>query len=67
MAYTHPFDIIIENYLLSDARCKLVIEGDLGRVRLFENIGTNDFIKNLERNNLMIEGRAKQTISGDEE
>ena len=45
MAYTHLFDIIMENYLLSDARREFVIEGDLGRVRLIENIGTNDFIK----------------------
>ena len=67
MAYTHSFDIIMENYLLLDARRGLVIEGDLGRVRSIKNIGTNDFIKNLEKNNLMIQGKAEQIISGDEE
>ena len=59
MAYTHPFDIIMENYLLLDA--------SLGRVRSIKNIGTNHFIKNLEKNNLMIQGKAEQIISGDEE
>ena len=67
MAYTHPFDIIMENYLLSDARCGLVIEGDLGKVKSIKNIGTDDLIKNLEKNNLMIQGEAEQIISGDEE
>ena len=67
MAYTHPFNIIIENYLLLDARHGLVIEGDLGRVRSIKNIGTDDLIKNLEKNNLMIQGKAEQIISGDEE
>ena len=66
MAYTHPFDIIMENYLLLDARHGLMIEGDLGRVRSIENIGTNDLIKNLEKN-LMIQGKTEQIISGDEE
>ena len=44
-----------------------MIEGDLGRVRSIKNIGTNDLIKNLEKNNLMIQGKAEQIISGDEE
>ena len=67
MAYTHPFDIIMENHILSDARCWLVIEGDLGRVRSIKNIGTDDLIKNLEKNNLIIQGKAEQINSEDEE
>ena len=67
MAYTHPFDISLENYLLSDARRKIVVEGNLGIVGLIRNLGTNDFKINLECSNLMIQGRAEQIISEDEE
>ena len=68
MAYTHPFDISLENYLLSDARRKIVVvEGNLGIVELIKNLGTNDFKINLECSNLIIQGRVAQVISEDEE
>ena len=67
MAYMHPFDISLENYLLSDARRKIVVEGNLGIVESIKNLGTNDFKINLECSNLMIQGMVPQVISQDEE
>ena len=67
MAYTHPFDIALEKYLLSDARNMIVVEGNLGKVGLIRDLGIDDFKVNLELSNLMIQGRAEQIISEDEE
>ena len=67
MAYTHPFDIALEKYLLSDARRKIVVEGNLGIVGLIRDLAIDDFMINLELSNLTIQGRAEQIISEDEE
>ena len=50
----------MEKYLLSDARRKIVVEGNLGIVGLIRDLGTDDLKINLEHSNLMI-------ISEDEE
>ena len=67
MANLHPFDVALENYLLSDAQRKIIVQGDLGRVQLIKDIGVHDFKINLEKNNLVIMGTACQIISEDEE
>ena len=67
MAYTHSFDIALEKYLLSDAKRKIVVEGNLGIVGLIRDLAIDDFMINLELSNLMIQGRAEQIISEDEE
>ena len=67
MAYSHPFIIALENYLLADFRHKIMIQVDLRRVLPIKNVGTDDFKINLELSNLVMEGQATQIISEDEE
>ena len=67
MANSHPFDIALDNYLLSDARWKIVVQGDLGRVQSIKDIGIYDFETNLEQNNLITKGEVGQIISKDGE
>ena len=67
MASSHPFDIALENYSLSDARWKIVVQGDLGSVHLIKDLGMYDFETNLEQSNLIIKGEVGQIISEDEE
>ena len=50
----HPFDISLEKYLLSDAKRKIVVEGNLGIVGIIRDLGIDDFKINLELSNLMI-------------
>ena len=65
MASSHPFDIALEIYLLSDAPRKIVAQGDLWRVQVIKDIGIYDFEANLEKNNLVMIGGAAQIISKD--
>ena len=67
MANSHPFDIALENYLLSDEQRKIVVQGDLGRVQPIKDIGICDFEANLEENNLAMILEAGQIISEDGE
>ena len=50
MANYHPFNIALENYLLSEVQRKITVQGDLGRVQPLEDTGIYDFKTNLEQN-----------------
>ena len=65
MAYTHPFDIELEKYLLENSRQGWCMEGDLGRVQEIQDIESLDLKENLECNNLAICGQATKIISDD--
>ena len=67
MANSHPFDIALENYLLSDARWKIVVQGDLARVQFIKDIGIYDFETNLKQSNLIMKGEVGQIILEDGE